>query len=95
MGKVTWHDKHNRGTKILFKLHYELEDLAIAFKVTGNEIMYKTLILMSSEALNAHSMVINAISESINESYKVSREHSNTILKSVLAGIEIKENNAH
>ena len=82
-----WLEKHGKATEMLLHISFELESIANAFQVTGNDVMYNTLKSIGKDVCTAQRVVSRAVSESISEDAKRIQGHSKAILEATLAGI--------
>jgi len=84
-----WLDKHSNATTTLNEIAFELGGLARAFNMTGNNVMYKTLIMLSRDIQQASKDARDSVTTSIKESIDRSAESSKNLLAASLGGIMI------
>ena len=85
----TWFDKHSQALMILLDIAIEIESLARGFKITGNEIMHKSLMTFAQEIEIATKDIGDAIGESISENIDRSARSTENVLKAALTSIAL------
>ena len=91
MEKLNWLDKHSDASMVIFEVAEEIKLLAHAFKVTGNSMIHRVLMVIAADIETANKNMRDAITESIQESIKRSGDSSKAILEAALAGLKLGE----
>ena len=79
-----WFDKYNDADKDLCSIPLRLQNLAKTFSVTGNVTISDELYMIANMIEFCREDMRNAISQSIDETYKTSQKLSDTLLKTIL-----------
>ena len=87
--RIDWLDKHSNASANLIEIVYQLEALAKAFKITGNDAMHKELAWIANDISVYTKEIRDAMTASIMESINRSAESSKTLLAASLAGMII------
>lgn len=84
--KIDWLEKHSDASMLLSSIARDLEILAKAFRITGNNNMAATLSFIGEDINKATKDMRGAIGESIRENLDKSKEITDTLLVAALGG---------
>ena len=85
-------DNIHGNADVIYQVAEELHYLAQAFHRTGNGTVAQKLSLQSARLHAARRGITNAVSEELNRSVKQAEESSQNVLKAVLVGVELGQN---
>ena len=80
------------NTSEVYQVAEDLHDLAVAFNRTGNETVARKLSLLSAKLYSASRRINTVVSQELNRSVQQAQENSANLVRGVLAGIELGQN---
>jgi hypothetical protein len=84
-----WVKLHKEESERIENISFQILKLSKAFRIVGNKKIAEDLLYYSETLDNAQRNMSDAVSESIDISYKRAQDRSHTIFKTALAGIEL------
>lgn len=87
MKRVKWLDEVHNGRDEIQNCTVDIREIALAFRVTGNQSMYNELNEIADNIFDANLLIQKAISDNINERCNESKRQVGEVLSMAIRSI--------